>query len=68
MHVVPVKTRKDQQEFLDIPRTIYADDSSWICPLDREKTIVFFNIVLPPCIIPVKDPLVTLAGDLYQEL
>jgi hypothetical protein len=41
MQVVPVKTKKDQQEFLDIARTLYAGDSNWICPLDREIEGIF---------------------------
>ena len=41
MQLIQVNTEKEQQEFLDIARTIYAHDPNWICPLDREIQGVF---------------------------
>jgi hypothetical protein len=41
MQLIQVNTEKEQQEFLDIARTIYAHDPNWICPLDREIQGIF---------------------------
>ena len=41
MHLVPVETQIDRQEFLTVARTIYADDPHWVCPLDPEIEGIF---------------------------
>ena len=35
--VQAVKTTKDQDEFLDLPRTLYANDSLWVPPIGEDE-------------------------------
>lgn len=41
MQVLPVQDSKTVKEFLNVARTIYKDDSNWICPLDNDIEAVF---------------------------
>lgn len=41
MQLKEVKTSSDERLFLDVPRTIYADDPNWIQPLDKDVQEVF---------------------------
>ena len=36
-----VKTRRDRKAFLEVPRILYRNDPSWVCPLDREIDSIF---------------------------
>ncbi|WP_129713627.1 GNAT family N-acetyltransferase [Pedobacter sp. SYP-B3415] len=47
MNIRPVSSRQDKKIFLDIPKKLYQNDPSWICPLDQEIENVFD---------PVKNP------------
>lgn len=41
MTIAEVKSQKDQQDFLDLARIIYADDANFICPLDQDIEATF---------------------------
>ena len=41
MHIVEVKSRKDQQDFLLLPVDLYKTDPNWIRPLDKDIEAVF---------------------------
>ncbi|HLN21560.1 MAG TPA: hypothetical protein VK213_10750 [Bacteroidales bacterium] len=41
MRITEVKTQGDRKEFIDFPKTLYADDPNWICPLDSSIESVF---------------------------
>ncbi|TWR31659.1 GNAT family N-acetyltransferase [Mucilaginibacter pallidiroseus] len=41
MQVTEVKTQTDKKVFLDVARTIYANDPNWVCPLDNDIEAVF---------------------------
>lgn len=41
MQVLPVQDSKTVKEFLNVARTIYKNDSNWICPLDNDVEAVF---------------------------
>ena len=41
MQIEEVKSRKQQQEFLKVPKVLYKSDPFWVCPLDREIAAVF---------------------------
>ena len=36
-----VSTRPDRKAFLKVPRIIYRNDHTWVCPLDREIESIF---------------------------
>lgn len=36
-----VRTRPDRKAFLKVPRIIYRNDDTWVCPLDREIESIF---------------------------
>jgi hypothetical protein len=36
-----VITRREQKAFLDVPRIIYRDDNTWVCPFDKEINSIF---------------------------
>ncbi len=35
LHVVPVQSRKDWDDFLDLPEIVYRDDPNWVPPLRK---------------------------------
>jgi hypothetical protein len=41
MRVKEVSTRKDREAFLAVPRLLYRDDDTWVCPLDKEIESIF---------------------------
>ncbi|HWW40486.1 MAG TPA: hypothetical protein VNZ46_14310, partial [Pedobacter sp.] len=41
MQILPVQDSKTVKEFLNVARTIYKNDSNWICPLDNDVEAVF---------------------------
>jgi len=41
MQVVEVKTKKDEQEFIDFPKRLYSTDPFWVCPLDSGIKTLF---------------------------
>ncbi len=41
MKIEEVKTGKQEREFLQVPKILYRDDNTWVCPLDREISAVF---------------------------
>ena len=42
MQIVPVKTRKELNEFIKLPFQLYKDDPYWVAPLLMEQK-KFFN-------------------------
>lgn len=47
MYIKEVNNRKSARDFLDLPRNLYKNDPSWVCPQDRDIIIQFD---------PVKNP------------
>lgn len=41
MVIVPVKSPKDMSEFIRVPKLIYKDDPTWVCPLDNDIRAIF---------------------------
>ncbi|MEI6949087.1 GNAT family N-acetyltransferase [Paraflavisolibacter sp. H34] len=41
MSIVEVTTKRQQQDFLALPHTIYKNDPNWICPLEAEISAIF---------------------------
>ena len=41
MTLKEVRTRQDRKAFLKVPRIIYRNDDTWVCPLDREIESIF---------------------------
>jgi hypothetical protein len=41
MTIQEVKTRGEQKAFLDVPRIIYRNDDTWVCPFDKEINSIF---------------------------
>ena len=41
MTIQEVKDRKGQKAFLDVPRILYRDDDTWVCPFDKEIDSIF---------------------------
>jgi len=41
MIVVEVKTSKQAQEFLEVPKILYRSDKNWVCPLDQDIEAIF---------------------------
>ena len=41
MRVAEVTDRKTRKAFLRVPRIIYRDDPTWVCPLDKEIESIF---------------------------
>jgi len=41
MNLIKVADRKTEKMFLDVPRTIYKNDKTWVCPLDNDIKAVF---------------------------
>jgi len=39
--IVQVKTKRQRQQFLDLPKKLYRHDANWICPLDTDINQVF---------------------------
>lgn len=41
MKIVEVTNRRSRRAFLQVPRIIYQDDDTWVCPLDKEIESIF---------------------------
>lgn len=41
MTIQEVITRREQKAFLEVPRIIYHDDNTWVCPFDKEIDSIF---------------------------
>lgn len=41
MHIETVSNRRQAHAFLRVPKILYRNDSSWVCPLDREIEAIF---------------------------
>jgi hypothetical protein len=41
MTIHEVKNRKAQKAFLEVPRILYRDDDTWVCPFDKEINSIF---------------------------
>lgn len=41
MQLLKVRDRKTEKMFLDTPRVLYKNDSTWVCPLDNDIRAVF---------------------------
>ena len=41
MTIQEVNTRQTQKAFLEVPRIIYRDDDTWVCPFDKEIESIF---------------------------
>lgn len=41
MTVVEVQSRKDRKAFLEVPRILYRNDDTWVCPFDKEIESIF---------------------------
>jgi hypothetical protein len=41
MQIEEVKSRKQKQEFLKVPKILYKNDPFWVCPLDKEIAAIF---------------------------
>jgi len=41
MQIFEVANKKSANEFLDVARVIYANDTEWVCPLDNDIRNVF---------------------------
>lgn len=41
MQIEEVITRRQAREFLRVPKILYRNDGTWVCPLDREIEAVF---------------------------
>jgi len=41
MTILEVKNKHANKAFLDVPRIIYREDDSWVCPFDKEINSIF---------------------------
>lgn len=41
MHIIEVKTRQDEKEFINFPKRLYKGDPNWVCILDSEIRATF---------------------------
>ncbi len=41
MNIIRVIDKKSRQEFLDVPKILYKNDNTWVCPLDRDIEAIF---------------------------
>ena len=41
MTIVEVKERRLGEAFLEVPRILYCNDPTWVCPLDKEINSIF---------------------------
>ncbi len=41
MIIQEVKTQAEQKAFLEVPRVIYRNDDTWVCPFDKEINSIF---------------------------
>ena len=48
MEIIPAQNKKDLQDFIDLPYSLYKDDPNWVAPLRNEQKNQF---------IPVKNPM-----------
>ena len=41
MKLIKVKTKRQRNEFLKVPKKLYKDDNAWVCPLDSQIENIF---------------------------
>ena len=41
MRLEEIKNRKAQKAFLEVPRILYSDNDTWVCPFDKEINSIF---------------------------
>jgi len=41
MKLIEVKTKRQRKEFLKVPKKLYKDDNTWVCPLDSQIENIF---------------------------
>ena len=41
MNLVEIKDRRTAKAFLEVPRILYRNDPTWVCPLDKEIDSIF---------------------------
>jgi len=41
MKIIRVSDKKHKREFLEVPKIIYKDDDTWVCPLDVHISAIF---------------------------
>lgn len=41
MRIEEVDNKKQEKEFLNVPKILYRNDQTWVCPLDREISAIF---------------------------
>ena len=41
MRILEVSDKSSGRAFLQVPRIIYKDDPTWVCPLDKEIASIF---------------------------
>lgn len=41
MTIVELKTKKERKAFLEVPRILYRNDDTWVCPFDKEIESIF---------------------------
>ena len=41
MQIEEVRNKRQAKEFLRVPKILYRNDTTWVCPLDREIEAVF---------------------------
>jgi GNAT superfamily N-acetyltransferase len=41
MNIIKVSDKKHKQEFLEVPKILYKDDDTWVCPLDVHINAIF---------------------------
>jgi GNAT superfamily N-acetyltransferase len=41
MKIIPVRDRRTRNQFLDVARIVYKNDSVWVCPFENEIEAVF---------------------------
>ena len=51
MQIEEVLSKKQEKDFLKVPKILYKDDPIWVCPLDKEIESIFIPgcslIILP---------------------
>ena len=55
MRLEEIKNRKAQKAFIEVPRILYSDDDTWVCPFNKEIDSIFdpkrtsiLNMAKPP--------------------
>jgi len=41
MKIIEVYDKRSQKEFIKLPKTLYKDDPTWVCPMDNEIEAIF---------------------------